>query len=273
MCNHWDVRRERIEDGGDRGRREIVHGRQPVRELLRAARRRVFRVLFCAEPHPGGVVTDIVAMAREHSLAVRQITAPEMARLCGEGHHQGVAAEVSGYPYVDRDALWAAAAAGPEPPLILVLDHIQDPQNLGAILRASDAAGAHGLILPRDRAAAVTPAAVRASAGASEHAYVARVTNLVREMEWLKSRGVWLVGLEGVPEAKLHTGADLKGALGLVVGSEGEGLGRLVREHCDFLIRLPMRGRVNSLNASAACAVALYEIRRQRDSLPGGASS
>jgi 23S rRNA (guanosine2251-2'-O)-methyltransferase len=149
-------------------------------------------------------------------------------------------------------------------PFLLLLDHVQDPQNLGSLLRTAEAAGVHGVIIPGRRAAGVTPAAVRASAGAAEHVRVALVANLVQAMRQLKAEGVWIAGLEAAPDAQLYTKAALSGPLGLVIGSEGQGLARLVRETCDFLIRLPMLGRVESLNAGVAGAIALYEARRQR---------
>jgi 23S rRNA (guanosine2251-2'-O)-methyltransferase len=193
----------------------------------------------------------------------------ELDGLGGEVNHQGLAAEVSAYPYVDLEDLLAAARQAAEAPFVLLLDHVQDPQNLGSLLRSAEAIGVHGVVIPGRRAAGVTPAAVRASAGAAEHVRLAQVTNLVRAMEWLKEQGLWLAGLEARPEAQLYTQADLRGALGLVVGSEGQGLARLVRERCDYLIRLPLRGQVESLNAGVAGAIALYEAWRQRGSLAG----
>jgi 23S rRNA (guanosine2251-2'-O)-methyltransferase len=188
----------------------------------------------------------------------------ELEKLSGEVNHQGLAAEVSAYPYVAlEDVLGAAQEAGTSP-FLLLLDHIQDPQNLGSLLRSAEAVGVHGVVIPERRAAGVTPAAVRASAGAAEHVRVAQVSNLVQAMRWLKEAGVWLAGLEVTPSAQLYTQADLHGPLGLVVGGEGEGLARLVRERCDFLIRLPMWGQVESLNAGVAGGIALYEAQRQR---------
>jgi 23S rRNA (guanosine2251-2'-O)-methyltransferase len=188
----------------------------------------------------------------------------ELDRLGGEANHQGLAAEVSGYPYVDLEALLAAAQQAGDPPFLLLLDHVQDPQNLGSLLRSAEAAGVHGVVLPGRRATGVTPAAVRASAGAAEHVRVAQVGNLVQAMQTLKGQNVWLAGLDARSEAQLYSEADLGGPLGIVVGSEGQGLARLVRDTCDFLLRLPMHGQVGSLNAGVAGALALYEARRQR---------
>lgn len=244
--------------------REILYGRQPVRETLRAGRRQVFKLLLARGIQPAGIVGEVLSLAKQINIPVQEVDRRELDRLGGEVNHQGLAAEVSGYPYVELTALLDAAAQSDEPPLLVLVDHVQDPQNLGALLRAAEAAGVHGVVLPARRAAAVTPAAARASAGAAEHILVAQVTNLVRAMEQLKAHGLWLAGLEALPQAQPYTEADLTGPLGLIVGSEDQGLSRLVRETCDFFIRLPMHGRVTSLNASVAGAIALYEIRRQR---------
>ena len=244
--------------------REILVGRQPVRETLRARRRQVFKLLMATGTQPVGIVGEILSLARQARLPVQEVDRRELDKLGGEANHQGLAAEVSGYPYVDLETLLRAARQADEPPFLLLLDHVQDPQNLGSLLRSAEAAGVHGVVLPGRRAAGVTPAAVRASAGAAEHVLLAEVANLVQAMQALKAQNVWLAGLEARPEAQLYTAANLSGPLGIVVGSEGQGLARLVRETCDFLLRLPMHGQVSSLNAGVAGAVALYEARRQR---------
>jgi 23S rRNA (guanosine2251-2'-O)-methyltransferase len=244
--------------------REILYGRQPVRETLRAGRRQVFRLLLAEGIRAAGIIQDILSLARQSGVPVQHVERSNLDRLGGEVNHQGLAAEVSPYPYVELADLLTSATLAKEPPFFLLLDHVQDPQNVGSLLRTAEAVGVHGVVLPQRRAAGITPAAVRASAGAVEHIRVAQVTNLVRTMAELKEEGVWLAGLEATPAAQLYNLADLTGSLGLVVGSEGHGLARLVRETCDFLIRLPMHGQVGSLNAGVAGAVALYEALRQR---------
>ena len=244
--------------------REILYGRQPVRETMRAGRRQVFKLLLAKGLKPTEVVAEILKHAERANVPVQAMDRQELARLSGEANHQGLAAEVSGYPYVDLAEPMEASRHSGAPPFLLLLDHVQDPQNLGSLLRTAEAAGVHGVVIPGRRAAGVTPAAVRASAGAAEQVRVAQVTNLVRAMEQLKAEGVWMAGLEAVPGARLYTEADLCGPLGLVIGSEGQGLARLVRERCDYLIRLPMLGQVESLNAAVAGAITLYEARRQR---------
>ena len=244
--------------------REILYGRQPVREALRARRRQTFKLLLAQGLRPTGIVGEIVTLAREAGVPVQEVDRRELDRLGDELNHQGLAAEVSAYPYVDLPDLLQAAQQAGEPPFLLLLDHLRDPQNLGSLLRSAEAAGVHGVVIPGRRAAGVTPAAVRASAGAAEHVPVAQVTNLVQAMKSLQAEGVWLAGLEALPEAQLYAEADLTGPLGLVVGSEGQGLARLVRETCDLLLRLPLYGQVESLNVGVAGAIALYEVRRQR---------
>ncbi|MCC7355958.1 MAG: 23S rRNA (guanosine(2251)-2'-O)-methyltransferase RlmB [Anaerolineae bacterium] len=240
---------------------EILYGRQVVREALRAGRRRFVQVMLAAGIETGGIVAEIVARAQERDCPVQTVLRAQLDAL-GDVHHQGVAAEVGPFPHSDLDDLLNVAKAQGEPPLLLILDHLQDPQNLGSLLRTAEAVGVHGAILPERRAAGITPAVSHASAGAVEHLSVALVTNLAQTIEYLKTQSVWLVGLE--PQAIPYDRADLKGPLALVVGAEGAGLSRLVREKCDFLISLPLSGHVGSLNAAVAGAIALYEARRQR---------
>lgn len=243
--------------------REILYGRQPVRETLRAGRRHVFQLLLATGIQRTGIVGQILELAERAGVPIREADRKALDRLT-EANHQGVTAEVSGYPYVELQALLGVARAAGAAPLLLLLDRVQDPQNLGSLLRTADAAGAHGVVVLKRRAAGVTPAAVRASAGAAEHVHVAQVTNLAQAMQTLKEEGLWLSGLAAQPGAQCYTEADLRGPLGLVIGSEGQGLARLAQERCDFLVHLPMAGQVASLNAAVAGAIALYEARRQR---------
>ncbi len=243
---------------------ERLYGRHPIREALRAERRPVIQIYVHDSARPGEALNEILAVADQRGVPVHRVDKRRLKALVQRGNHQGVAAECGTYPYVDLDILLAEAAEASTAPLLLLLDHLEDPQNFGSLLRTADAAGVDGIIIPRDRAVGVTPAVVRASAGASEHLRIAIVTNLARTMRDLTRNGYFLAGLEAAPNAVLYTQADLTGPLGLVVGSEGRGLKRLVRKTCDLLLRVPMQGAVASLNAGVAGAVALYEARRQR---------
>ena len=243
---------------------ELLYGRRPVYETLRAGRRRNQRLILSEGLKKDDLLDSIQNLAQSCGLPVRLLPRAAFTGLLGDVNHQGVAVETGPYPYAEPEAITACAKRRQEPPFLLVLDHIQDPQNLGSIFRSAEAAGIHGVIIPDRRAAEVTPAVVRASAGASEHLAVMRVVNLVNAMNTLKQEGLWLAGLDAGPDSKLYTEADLTGPLALVIGSEGDGLGRLVGETCDFRIRLPMLGQVGSLNAGVAAAIALYEVRRRR---------
>jgi len=237
-----------------------------VRELLRAGRRTVSGLSLLQTRKPSPDLKEIEALAVQAKIPINYVSRQQLDQATDSRNHQGVMAETSAYPAVDFDDLIKTAKTGPEPAFILLLDHIQDPQNLGSLLRTAEAIGVHGVVIPSDRAASVTPAAVRASAGASEWMRVSVVTNLVRTMKVLQDEGFWLTGLEAMPEAQRAADIDLTGLTGLVVGSEGKGMGRLVRETCDFLMKLPMQGHVTSYNASVAGAMAMYEVLRQRQS-------
>lgn len=243
---------------------ETIYGRNPVYECLMAGRRQVFQVSVARGAQEQGTLAGIVAHANRIGVPVRRVERSQLDRLQPLVNHQGVAAEVSAYPYVDVGAILALSATREEAPWVLLLDCLQDPQNLGTLLRTAEVVGVHGVIIPDRRAAEVTPAVVNSSSGASEHLLIAQITNMVRTMEQLKERSVWIAGLEDVPEGQVLWESDLSGAVGLVVGSEGAGMRRLVREACDWMVRLPVQGRVNSLNAAVAGSVALYEMARQR---------
>jgi 23S rRNA (guanosine2251-2'-O)-methyltransferase len=242
---------------------EIIYGRNAVYEALRAERRHFAHLLVAEGIREQGTAGRILSLAQGRGIAVRHVPRQQLDHL-GAVNHQGVAAQVAPYPYVDLEAMFQLAQERQEQPFLLLLDCLQDPQNLGTLLRTGEVVGVHGVIIPRRRAAQITPAVSNASAGAVEHLLVTDVTNLVRTMEELKERGVWIVGLEYLSEATGYHETDLNMPLALVVGSEGRGLSRLVRERCDMWIKLPMRGRVNSLNASVAGSIALYEAWQQR---------
>lgn len=241
----------------DGGLESIILGRNPVREALRAGRPINKILLTRGELAPP--LLELSRTAREKGVPVQQTDRAQLDKLSGGHPHQGVIAFVAPREYLDMDELLSLAGSNP---FLIMLDEINDPHNLGAILRTADAAGAHGVIIPKRRSASLTPAVARASAGAVEYVPVARVTNMARTIEELKEQGIWVVGAHMTGE--LYWEARLDGPLALVIGGEDKGLGRLVREKCDLLVRLPMYGRVGSLNASVAAALLSYEVLRQR---------
>jgi 23S rRNA (guanosine2251-2'-O)-methyltransferase len=244
--------------------REILYGRHAVHESLRAGRRTAYKIMLAEGIRQTDAIGQIVSMADQTGAPVSHTDCRNLDRL-GQVNHQGVALETSEYPYSTLDAILATAQSRQQAPLLLLLDLLQDPQNVGSLLRTAEAVGVHGVVIQRRRAVGITPAVVRASAGAVEHLLVAQVTNLVETIRRLKARDVWVAGLEASRGAQLCHESDLSIPLALVVGSEGDGLRRLVRERCDFLLRLPMLGQVSSLNASVAGSVVLYETLRQRE--------
>jgi 23S rRNA (guanosine2251-2'-O)-methyltransferase len=249
-------------DRGALAEAEIVAGPRAVLEVLRAGRRAVRRLIL-ARQEAGAAVERILALARAREVPVETRAREDLDRVAQGTVHQGVLAEVGPFPYADPAALVARAAEGSCPGFLLALDGIQDPQNLGAIIRSAEAAGVQGCLLPRDRAAGVTATAVRASAGATEHLAIARVTNLAAFLELVKSRAFWVVGTDAGEGRDLFA-TDLTDPLVLVVGGEERGLRHLTKTRCDTIVRIPSCGKVASLNASAAAAVCLFEIARQR---------
>jgi 23S rRNA (guanosine2251-2'-O)-methyltransferase len=241
----------------------VVYGVNPVKELLRAGGEGLSE-LWLAEGARSGAVAELEAQARAAGARVKHAPRQKLDRLAGADRHQGVVAVVAAdFRYAEVEELLAAAKARNEPPLLVILDGVEDPQHLGAIARSAVAMGAHGLIIPRDRAAGVTPAVVKASAGVIERCLVARVVNISRIIDELKEAGVWSVALAADGEQELQA-VDLTGPMALVMGSEGEGIRQLVRKTCDHGARIGMVSGVESLSVSAAASVALYEAARQR---------
>ncbi len=240
---------------------EIVYGLNPVTEALRG-KRRVFE-LFVAASGSDRRLEKLLTLAAEKGVPVRQRDKRDLARLCGTEHHQGVALRVEPFVYAQlSDILEKCGTPGTEG-LLLVLDGVQDPHNLGALIRSAACAGAQGVIIPRDRAVGVTATVEKASAGAIETIPVAEVTNVAHTLEELKRAGFWIYGADGASPLSIFD-QDLTGAVALVIGSEGEGIRPLVRKKCDHLVSIPLRGGVNSLNASVAGGILLFEAVRQR---------
>lgn len=243
--------------------REVLYGRNAVREALLAGRRTAFG-LWVLVGGRDARLREIVGLARARGVPVGEADRHRLSQLAGNRHHQGVALEVSPYPYTHLEDVLARAQGADEPPFLLLLDLLQDPQNVGTLLRTAEAVGVHGVVLGQRRAAGVTPAVVHTSSGATEWLAIARVSNVSQAIRVLSAAGVWVVGLEGVPEATPLDQVAWPQSVALVVGSEGEGLRRLTRERCDLLVRIPMRGHITSLNAAVAGSIALYAAWRAR---------
>lgn len=246
---------------------EIIAGRNPVIEALRAGRP-IDHVLIAKDSLTGSARV-IAALCREKGIVVKETASARLDAVCGGVRHQGVAAVTAAREYATVEDILRAAEEKNEPPFIVIADEINDPHNLGAIIRTAEAVGAHGLICPRRNSAGLTAVVAKASAGAVEYLPVARVANLVAAVELLKKRGIWIYGAEADGKPVFDT--DFSGPAAIVIGSEGAGISRLLREKCDFLVSLPMRGRITSLNASVACGVVLYEALRSRQA--GGPTS
>lgn len=238
----------------------LIEGWNPVLEALRAGRK-LQQVWLAAEQHKSAPL--LMDLAQSNGVRVTVVERQQLSNLTGGEEHQGVAAAAPPFEYSTVEAMLAQAEAKGEAPFLLILDHIEDPQNLGSLIRTAECAGVHGVVIPNRRAASVTAAVGKASAGAIEHMLVARVGNLVQEMERLKEHGLWIVGAHMEGERSMFE-ADMKGPIALVIGAEGRGLSRLVAERCDGLVHIPMWGRLNSLNASVAGALLMYEVARSR---------
>jgi len=244
---------------------DYIIGKNPVIEALRSERD-VNKILI-AEGSQKGQMQVVIGIAKERNILVQFVPKQKIDQLV-EGNHQGVVAQVAAYQYAELDDLFAVSEKKNESPFFLLLDEIEDPHNLGSIMRTADAVGAHGIIIPKRRAVGLTATVAKLSTGAIEHIPVVRVTNMARTIDELKERGVWIAGTDAKGKQDFRQ-FDGTMPLGLVIGSEGKGMGRLVRDKCDFLIHLPMKGHVTSLNASVAAALLMYEVYRKRHPLEG----
>jgi 23S rRNA (guanosine2251-2'-O)-methyltransferase len=235
--------------------REWIYGRNPVYEVIRANRRHLFQLWVAEGVQEKGRLKEVIQTCQTKDLPIQFVPRNKLDKI-GQPH-QGVALEASGYPYRSLEEMFERVQASSRPPFFLILDTLQDPQNLGSLLRTAEAVGVHGVLLPLKRAATVTPAVVAASSGASEHLLITQA-NLAQGIESLKQNDIWVIGLDGGPDSQPVDQVDLSVPIALVVGHEGQGMRRLVRESCDLLARLPMVGKVESLNAAVAGSVVLY---------------
>ncbi|MBP1763405.1 MAG: methyltransferase, TrmH family, group 3 [Firmicutes bacterium] len=241
---------------------EMIVGRNSVREAIKSGR--PINKLLMARGEKHGSIIEIINLARQKGLMVQEIDPAKLDSLSGGLRHQGIAALVSPVPYADIETILASAYQKQEAPFIVLLDELEDPHNVGAILRTADAAGVHGVLLPQRRSCPLSATVAKTSAGAVEYVPVARIGNVTQTIDKLKKHGIWVVGADADGD-KNYFDIDFTDPVLIVVGNEGKGLGRLVKQQCDYLVRIPMRGRISSLNASVACSLLLYEVLRQRD--------
>lgn len=238
----------------------LIEGRNPVLEALKSGRE--IDKIFVQKGESVGSIRQIIAMARDKNILIKEVDKAKLDGLSTTRNHQGVIASAAMYKYYDVDEILQIAKDKGEDPFLIILDEITDNNNLGSVLRTADAAGVHGVIIPKRRSVALTPVVAKTSAGAVEYVPVAKVTNLNQTIDYLKKRGVWIAGAD--MKGETYYGKDLKGPMALVIGGEGEGLGRLIKENCDFLVSIPMKGRISSLNAAVSTAIIVYEIYKQR---------
>ena len=241
---------------------EWVTGRNPVFEVLRAQRRQINHLWVAQGVKEQGRLADIIQTARSQQSPIKYVKRSLLDEI--DPHHQAVALNVGGYPYSDLDSIIKLAHSRDEAIFVLLLDQLQDPQNLGTLLRTAEAFGVHGVILPLAHAASITPAVVNASSGATEMLQIAQ-HNIAQAMDRLKGVGGWMIGLEDSQQAQTPQEIDLKGGIGLIIGNEASGLRRLVRNKCDLLMRLPMQGQIDSLNAAVAGSIAVYLTHQARN--------
>ena len=237
-----------------------IIGRNPVLEAIKAGRS-IDKILIKKGKYEGSIV-PVVKKAKESGIIIQEVDKVKLDALAEGGNHQGIVAYVSQYDYVSVDDILASASDKGEAPFVIICDKITDPHNLGAIIRTANCVGAHGVIVPKRNSAGRNSVVAKTSAGAVEYTRVAKVTNIAETIEKLKKQGMWIAAADMDGQEMYKT--DLKGSLGIVVGSEGEGVSRLVREKCDFIVSIPMYGQINSLNASVAAGVLMYEALRQR---------
>lgn len=239
---------------------QLIIGRNAVLEALRSER--AIDTLLVAKGERNGSIGRIIADCRNRGAVIKEVDKRKLDFLCGGGNHQGVAAYAASHEYAELEDIFSLAKERDEKPFIIICDELEDPHNLGAIIRTAECAGAHGIIIPKRRSVSLTWAVSKASAGALEYMPVVRVTNLAAAIDELKERGVWIYSAD--MDGKPFFETDFSGAVGLVIGSEGNGVGKLIREKSDFIVSLPMKGKINSLNASVAAGILMYEVARQR---------
>ncbi len=239
-----------------------VEGRNSVIELLESGRD--INKIFISEGERHGSISKIIAMAKERKIIINEINKSKLNQMAQTDNHQGVIAIVPPFNYCEVEDILKEAQSRKEPSFILILDGIEDPHNLGSIIRTAETAGVHGIIIPKRRSASVNATVSKVSAGAVEYMKIARVNNINETMQYLKDNGIWIYGTD-MEANKQYTEEDYKGPVAIVIGSEGYGMNRLVKENCDFLIKIPMKGKITSLNASVSAGIVMYEVVKQRE--------
>lgn len=240
----------------------IIEGRNPVMEALKAERE--IDKIIVSKGNVEGSIKKIMAIAKDKKIPVQYVDKNKLNQMSSSGAHQGVIAYVAAYQYFDIEEVIESIREKGEDIFLIILDEITDPHNLGSIIRTANASGAHGVIIPKRRSVGLTATVAKTSAGAIEYVPVSKVTNLSRTIDYLKDQGIWIIGADMDGE-KFHYDSDLTGNVALVIGNEGKGISRLVKEKCDFLVKLPMKGQVSSLNASVAASILMYEVLKQRE--------
>ncbi len=257
----FDGDRDDIRENDNQPEKDIIFGRNSVAEAIKAER--PLDSVMVVRGERSGSIPKILADAKTAGIPIKEVDRKKLDFMCGHGNHQGIIAMGAVKAYSSVDDIFNTAQERGEPPFIIICDEIEDPHNLGAIIRTAEAAGAHGVIVPKRRSASLSFTVSKTSAGAVEFMHVARVTNIPQTIDELKEKGLWVYCAD--MDGETFYNANLKGAVALVIGSEGKGVGRLVKEKCDVVLSMPMKGKINSLNASVAAGILMYEISKQRD--------
>ncbi len=254
------MEKSKADNNNENRESDLLIGRNAVFEAIKSGRE--IDTVFVARGERSGSIGPIIGKAKERGIVVKDVDRRKLDAICGGSNHQGIAAKAAVHEYSDIDDMLSLAAEKGEKPFLIICDEIEDPHNLGAIIRSADACGAHGVIIPKRRGVSLTYAVGKVSAGAVEYVPVARVSNLAQTIDSLKEKGLWIYGAD--MDGERWDSVKYDGAVALVIGSEGRGISRLIKEKCDFIVSLPMRGRINSLNASVAAGILMYEVVKYR---------
>lgn len=254
-----------MKSGNEQFREDLVEGRNAVIETLKSGR--TINQILIAKGSMTGSINTIIALAKEKRIVIKEVERKKLDQMSLTGAHQGVIAQVTPFNYCELEDILNYAQIKKEKPFLIILDEVEDPHNLGSIIRTADACGVHGIIIPKRRNVGVTPAVIKTSAGACEHMKITKVTNINATIDFLKEKGIWIYGAD-MNGTEFCYNTDFRGAVALVIGSEGKGISKLTKDKCDLLVKIPMAGKISSLNASVAGGILMYEVLRQK--LKGG---